>query len=170
MFTNSPDHNRRHLPCEVLIVDDHDHSRSAQRLVLEERGFAVIEARTGFDALVLAQISRPRIVLVDIALPEIDGLQLTRMQRADPVLRRCAIIALTAFTSAEYRDAALAAGCDAFMTKPFAAAQLLDVVRLYARRPVHAAQELPREEQAGVALDLEQNVLDGPGPDALRRP
>ena len=140
MFSNIPEHNRRHLPCEVLIVDDHDHSRSAQRLVLEERGFAVIEARSGFDALVLAQISRPRIILVDIALPEIDGLQLTRMLRADPGMRQCAIIAVTAFTGREYEDAAMEAGCDAFVTKPFVAAQLVDLVRRFARRP---ADSLP---------------------------
>jgi two-component system cell cycle response regulator DivK len=141
MISHVPDHGRRHLPCEVLIVDDHDHSRSASRVVLEEHGFAVIEARSGFDALVIAQISRPRIILMDISLPEIDGLQLTRMLRADPVMRHCAIIALTAFTGQEHRDAALAAGCDAYMTKPFASVALLDVVRLYARRPRDAEHE-----------------------------
>lgn len=139
MYINVTDQARRHLPCEVLIVDDHEPSRSASRLVLQEHGFAVIEARSGFNALVLAQISRPRIILMDIALPEIDGLELTRMLRADPAMRHCAIIALTAFTGHEYRDAALTAGCDAFMTKPFATAQLLDVVRVYARRQVPTA-------------------------------
>lgn len=148
MISNVPDHSRRHLPCEVLIVDDHDHSRSASRLVLEEHGFAVIEARSGFDALVIAQVSRPRIILMDIALPEIDGLQLTRMLRADPVMRHCAIVALTAFTGQEYRDSALAAGCDAYMTKPFSSVELLDVVRLYARRPQHAAYAPPGVEMA----------------------
>ena len=135
MISNVPEHSRRHLPCEVLVVDDHDHSRSASRLILEEHGFAVIEARSGFDALVIAQVSRPRVILMDISLPEIDGLQLTRMLRADPVMRHCAIIALTAFTGQEHRDAALAAGCDAYMTKPVSSVALLDIVRLYARRP-----------------------------------
>lgn len=154
MISNVPDGGRRHLPCEVLIVDDHDHSRSASRLVLEEHGFAVIEARSGFDALVIAQISRPRIILMDISLPEIDGLQLTRMLRADPVMRHCAIIALTAFTGQEHRDAALAAGCDAYMTKPFSSVALLDVVRLYARRPRGAEHDSPGVEMASTVPSL----------------
>src|SRR5258705_7223333 len=126
---------RRRRPCSVLIADDHDHSRSAERLVLEDCGFSVIEAWSGFDALVLAQANRPRVLLLDIVLPEIDGLQLTRMLRADPTLRHCAIIAVTAFIGQDYREAAFAAGCDEFMTKPVDATHLVDLVRHYARRP-----------------------------------
>ncbi len=135
-------HVRRRLPCGVLIADDHDASRSASRLVLEDCGFAVIEARSGFDALVLAQICQPRILLLDIVLPEIDGLQLTRMLRADPTLRGSAIIAITAFTGHDYREGAMAAGCDAFVTKPVSAPALVELVRRYARRPV-AGPSLP---------------------------
>jgi CheY-like chemotaxis protein len=134
---------RRRRPSSVLIADDHDQSRSAARLVLEDSGFAAIEARTGFDALVLAQISRPRILLLDIVLPEIDGLQLTRMFRADPAMRNSAIIAITAFTGHDYRDAALEAGCDEFVTKPVAARHLVGLVRMYARRPLHFQYDLP---------------------------
>lgn len=129
-------------PVSVLIADDHDHGRSASRLVLQGAGFAVIEARTGFEALVLAQISRPRVMLLDIVLPEIDGLQLTRMLRADPTMRHAAIIAITAFSGHEYRGAAAAAGCDEFVTKPVPAPHLVELVRLYARRPIHPAYEL----------------------------
>jgi two-component system cell cycle response regulator DivK len=126
----------------VLIADDHDQSRSAARLVLQEGGFAVIEARTGYDALVLAQVSRPRVMLLDIVLPEIDGLQLTRMLRADPILRHSAIIAFTAFSGSDYRDAAFAAGCDEFVTKPVPAPQLVELVRRYARRLTPSADDL----------------------------
>jgi len=134
-MTDSSPKLRRRRPTTVLIVDDHDHSRFAERLVLEDSGFAVIEARSGFDALVLAQASRPRVMLLDIVLPEIDGLQLTRMLRADPTMRHCAIIAVTAFIGQDYREAAFAAGCDEFMTKPVDATHLVDLVRHYARRP-----------------------------------
>ena len=138
-MSDNPPPVRRRLPCGVLIADDHDASRSASRLVLEDSGFAVIEARSGFDALVLAQISQPRIMLLDIVLPEIDGLQLTRMLRADLKLRTCAIIAITAYTGHDYRDGAFAAGCDAFVTKPVPAPDLVELVRRYARRPVVGA-------------------------------
>jgi CheY-like chemotaxis protein len=133
MTADSPD-GRSPVPDSVLIADDHDHTRSAARLVLEDAGFDVSEARTGYDALVLAQITRPRVLLVDIVLPEIDGLALTRMLRADPALRHCAIIAFTAFSGSDYRDAAFAAGCDEFVTKPVAATHLVGLVRQYARR------------------------------------
>jgi CheY-like chemotaxis protein len=126
----------------VLIADDHEHSRSAARLVLEDAGFAVIEARTGYDALVVAQVNRPRVMLLDIVLPEIDGLQLTRMVRGHPVLRHCAIIAFTAFSGSDYRDAAFAAGCNEFVTKPVAALHLVELVRLYARRFSPSANDL----------------------------
>jgi two-component system cell cycle response regulator DivK len=133
---------RRRQQCCVLIADDHDHSRSAARLVLEDCGFSVIEARSGFDALVLAQASRPRVLLLDIVLPEIDGLQLTRMLRADPTMRHSAIIAVTAFTGHDYREAAFAAGCDDFVTKPVVPAHLVELVRRLARRPGHADRDL----------------------------
>jgi CheY-like chemotaxis protein len=138
-MSDAPPLVRRRLPCGVLIADDHDASRSASRLVLEDCGFAVIEARSGLDALVLAQICQPRILLLDIVLPEIDGLQLTRMLRADVKLRDCAIIAITAFTGHDYRDGAFAAGCDAFVTKPVPAPKLVELVQRYARRPVAGA-------------------------------
>jgi CheY-like chemotaxis protein len=126
----------------VLIADDHDHSRSAARLVLEDSGFTVIEARTGYDALVLAEVNRPRVMLLDIVLPEIDGVQLTRMIRGHPVLRHCAIIAFTAFSGSDYRDAAFAAGCNEFVTKPIAALHLVELVRLYSRRLAPSAKDL----------------------------
>jgi two-component system cell cycle response regulator DivK len=141
---------RRRRPCSVLIADDHDDSRSAERLVLEDAGFSVIEARSGFDALVLAQASRPRVLLLDIVLPEIDGLELTRMLRADPALRDSAIIAVTAFTGQDYRDAAFAAGCDEFLTKPVRMTLLVELVRRFARRPVHTGYDLERRDRIGV--------------------
>jgi CheY-like chemotaxis protein len=142
---------RRRRPSSVLIADDHDHSRSAARLVLEDAGFAVIEARTGFDALVLAQISRPCVLLLDIVLPEIDGLQLTRMFRADPTMRDCAVIAITAHSGHDYHEAALQAGCDEFVTKPVGALHLVDLVRRYARHPGQAVYD-PHRSDSGDAV------------------
>ncbi|MFL5607223.1 MAG: response regulator [Gemmatimonadaceae bacterium] len=137
---DSSEFGRRAEDC-VLIADDHEHSRSAARLVLEDSGFTVIEARTGYDALVLARIRRPCVMLLDIVLPEIDGIELTRMMRADPVLRYSAIIAFTACSGSDYREAALAAGCDEFVTKPVAAPHLVELVRLCARRVAPSAND-----------------------------
>jgi two-component system cell cycle response regulator DivK len=154
-MSETASHLRRRRPCSVLIADDHDDSRSAQRLVLEDSGFSVIEARSGLDALVLAQASRPRIMLLDIVLPEIDGLQLTRMLRADPTLRGSGIIAVTAHTGQDYRVAAFAAGCDEFVTKPVPSTLLVELVRRYARRPVRTGYELePLGRIGAIAREL----------------
>jgi CheY-like chemotaxis protein len=125
---------RRRRPCTVLVVDDHDESRLTQRLVLEYFGFVVTEARTGLDALALAQANLPRIVLLDIVLPEIDGRQLARMLRADPSTRNVALLAVSALSGPEERERALTAGCDEFISKPVPPLHLVRMVRLYARR------------------------------------
>src|SRR5262249_19577476 len=109
---------RRHAPCVVLVAEDHDDTRMAERIVLEAFGFVVKEACTGLDALAIAQASRPRIVLLDLVLPEIDGPQLARMLRADPATQSAALIAISASVNPDARQEALNAGCDAFVAKP----------------------------------------------------
>jgi CheY-like chemotaxis protein len=127
---------RRRSPCVVLVADDHDDSRIAERIVLEAFGFVVKEARTGLDALAIAQASRPRVILLDLVLPEIDGRQLARMLRADPTTRGAALLAVSASTSPDVRKEALSAGCDAFVAKPVEPLSLVRMVRRHARRPV----------------------------------
>ena len=124
---------RRRLPCSVLVADDHDDLREAVRLVLEYFGFAVHTAATGLDALALALATRPRILLLDMVLPAIDGEHLARMLRADPTTRDAAIIATSA--SHSLRAVAMSAGCDTFVGKPTAPLRLVSTVRYYARHP-----------------------------------
>ncbi len=125
---------RRRRPCTILIADDHDDTRFAERLVLEHFGFVVHEASTGLDALALALVSRPRIVLLDIVLPDIDGPQLARMLRADPATCHAAIIAVSAASPFDEGERALRAGCDEFVAKPVAPLHLARIAARYARR------------------------------------
>lgn len=127
---------RRRSPCTVLVVDDDDDSRHADRLVLEHFGFVVREASRGLDALALAQVSRPRVVLLDMVLPEIDGAQLARMLRADPATRHAALVAISASDASEVRARAIDAGCDEFVGKPIAPSDLVSVISRYIRQPV----------------------------------
>jgi CheY-like chemotaxis protein len=124
---------RRRLPCTILVADDHDELRDAVRLVLEYYGFAVHTAATGLDALAIAQATRPRILLLDMVLPAIDGEHLARMLRADPTTRDVALIATSA--SHSLRGAAMDAGCDTFVGKPIPPQRLVSTVRYYARHP-----------------------------------
>ena len=132
---------RRRTPCSVLVVDDHDESRFTERLVLEYFGFVVTEARNGLDALAIAQANQPRIVLLDIILPEIDGRQLARMLRADPSTKHAALLAVSALSGPEERERAISAGCDEFISKPVTAIAPRSHGASYARRDEQRNEE-----------------------------
>lgn len=150
---SAPPPTRRRHPCMVLVAEDHDDTRVAQRLVLEHFGFGVTEARTGLDALAVAQVSHPHIVLVDIVLPEIDGCELARMLRADVTTRSASLIALSAMGDSETRQRALDAGCDVFVAKPVPPLVLVRLVQRFARRRVSQAYDFdPMEREAGQHL------------------
>lgn len=137
----------------VLVAEDHDDTRVAQRLVLEHFGFGVTEARTGLDALAVAQVSHPNIVLIDIVLPEIDGCELARMLRADVTTRHASLIALSAVGDPETRKRALDAGCDVFVAKPVPPLVLVRLVQRFARRRTTRAYDFdPMEREAGQQL------------------
>ena len=126
---------RRRSPCTVLVVDDDDATRLAERVVLEHYGFVVREASRGLEALALAQMSRPRVVLLDLVLPEIDGPQLAEMLRRDPAMCDASLIAVSASDDEEDRRRALDAGCNEFLYKPMTPASLADAIIRQARRP-----------------------------------
>ena len=102
----------------VLVVEDFDDTRYVWRLALEERGYRVTEAADGRTAVETARRERPDIVLMDISLPVLDGFRATQELRADASTRDALILAVTAHNESEYRANALAAGFNAFVTKP----------------------------------------------------
>lgn len=123
-------------PPLVLVVDDHDDSRTIERLVLESVGFRVAEARTGREGLRVAADQRPAVVLLDMVLPEIDGWEIARRLRFDPETHDAVIIAVTALASHDDQDRAILAGCDEVLTKPVPPASLLGTVRRYVGFPL----------------------------------
>jgi CheY-like chemotaxis protein len=112
----------------VLVVDDHDDSRTVTRMVLEHAGYQVTEATTGPEGLRRAIEDQPDVALVDIVLPEYDGLELSRRIRAHRATSEVRIVAVTALARANIREASFLAGCDAFLTKPFHIASLRTIV------------------------------------------
>jgi signal transduction histidine kinase/CheY-like chemotaxis protein len=102
----------------ILVVEDNDLNRKLARNALQSRAYCVIEAKTGPEALELARRHRPDLVLMDVQLPEMDGLEVTRRLKADPVTTHIRVVALSAFARNEDQDRALAAGCDGYITKP----------------------------------------------------
>lgn len=109
----------------ILLVEDNDMNRDMLSRRLVRRGFEVLLAVDGEQALQMASAHRPDLVLMDMSLPVIDGWEATRRLKADPALRNTPVIALTAHAMEGDRDRAMRAGCDDFDTKPVDLERLL---------------------------------------------
>ncbi|MFL6209878.1 MAG: response regulator [Pyrinomonadaceae bacterium] len=115
-------------PLTVLVVEDFEDTRYLMRMELERRGFRVLEATDGAEGVEVATREQPDIILMDIGLPVMDGIEATRRIRAQVDARDRLIVALTAHHETEYRANALAAGCDAYLTKPIDFDWLIDLL------------------------------------------
>jgi two-component system, cell cycle response regulator len=102
----------------LLLVEDEQVNRDLFRRRLERKGYAVVPAETGHQAVELARSEKPDLVLMDLGLPDIDGWEATRRIKADPATAAIPVIVLSAHTSAEARAQAFAAGCEDFEVKP----------------------------------------------------
>jgi len=102
----------------VLVVDDNDDNIRLIRFIVQKGGYGVIEARDGFEGVRLAVQEKPDLIIMDIQLPGIDGLEATRRIRQSEADGKVPIIALTAFAMSADRDRALAAGCTGYISKP----------------------------------------------------
>ena len=110
---------------QILVVDDKDENRAVLTALLRPLGFDVTEATNGRDALQLASARPPDLVLMDLVMPDIDGLEATRLIREIPGLKDVVIIAVTARVFETDRQASLAAGCNEVIAKPVNAVQLI---------------------------------------------
>jgi CheY-like chemotaxis protein len=102
----------------VLIVEDVEDSRFLMRLELEQLGYLVVEAENGEKAVEVAEREHPHIILMDLSLPVMDGIEATEKIRATDGLNGVPIIAVTAHQETDFREEAKAAGFDAYVTKP----------------------------------------------------
>jgi CheY-like chemotaxis protein len=102
----------------VLVVEDNDKNRKLVRDVLVHKGYEVIEAETGEDGVRLAKERHPRLILMDIQLPGIDGIAALRQLRADDTTRAIPVIAVTASALDRDRQKIMAAGFDGYQAKP----------------------------------------------------
>jgi CheY-like chemotaxis protein len=107
------------LVCEpILVVDDNVQNLKLARVVLSGEGYEVRTAEDAESALRLMETFRPRVILMDIQLPGMDGLELTRRLKEDPEYCDIIIVALTAYAMKGDENRALAAGCDGYVSKP----------------------------------------------------
>jgi len=115
----------------ILVIEDQEDNRRILRDLLTSAGYESIEADAGEEAPALAQTQRPDLILMDIQLPGIDGYEATRRIKADPALRRIPIIAVTSYALSGDEVAAMEAGCEGYVTKPFSPRALLAKIREY---------------------------------------
>src|ERR1700694_108988 len=115
----------------VLVVEDNPDNLILTQFLLESEGFEVRTAEDAEQALEVLRTFRPLLILMDVQLPGMDGLELTRQLRADPTWSDVIIVALTAYAMKGDEATALAAGCDGYLTKPGTPRTFASAVRDY---------------------------------------
>jgi two-component system, OmpR family, KDP operon response regulator KdpE len=145
---------------QVLVVEDEPDIRGILRTLLRTAGYRVIETETAARAILEARSHKPDLLLVDLGLPDADGLKVIRAVREwSPV----PIVVLSARTMETQKIEALDAGADDYVTKPFSAPELLARVRAALRRNVRSAEQLPAIQIGAVAIDLARRQASSAG-------
>jgi CheY-like chemotaxis protein len=128
-------------PPRVMVVDDIEDARIVLAAPLRFAGFDVVEAASGSEAVEKARTSPPDLILLDLSMPEMDGLEVMRRLKRDPATRSIPVLITTAYSIPRYRDLAQEGGCAGFLVKPIAMDELRDEVRriLAARREACSA-------------------------------
>jgi two-component system cell cycle response regulator DivK len=115
----------------ILVVEDQEDNRQILRDLLETSGYELVEVEDGLQAVAAVAKQRPDLILMDIQLPSIDGYEATRRIRSNADNKSIPIIAVTSYALTGDEAKALAAGCDAYVAKPFSPRQLLAKIRDY---------------------------------------
>ena len=115
----------------VLVVEDNDLNMKLFHDLLEASGYNILMTRNGLEAIDIAREHRPDLILMDIQLPLVDGYEATRRIKADPALKAIPIIAVTSYALSGDEEKARAAGCDAYVAKPYSPRALLAKIREY---------------------------------------
>ena len=119
------------MTARILVVEDQPDNRRIIRDLLTSAGYRLIEAEDGAAGVRLATSERPDLILMDVQLPVLDGYEATRQIKADPDLRSIPVIVVTSYALSGDDKKAKAAGCDAYVGKPFSPRQLLATVRRF---------------------------------------
>ena len=115
----------------ILIVEDNDLNLKLFRDLLGAHGYETLETKEGMEAINITRNEHPDLILMDIQLPEISGLDVTRRIKADPAICDIPIIAVTAFAMKDDEERILAAGCEAYLSKPISITTFMETVRRF---------------------------------------
>jgi two-component system cell cycle response regulator DivK len=115
----------------VLIVEDNELNMKLFNDLLEAHGYATVQTKSGVEAVGLARTHRPDLILMDIQLPEVSGLQVTQWLKDDPDLAHIPVVAITAFAMKGDEEKIRQGGCEAYLSKPISVVKFLETVRNY---------------------------------------
>ena len=116
---------------KILIIEDNDLNLKLFRDLLEANGYQTVETKEGIHALDLTKREMPDLILMDIQLPEISGLDVTRKIKAEPDVADIPIIAVTAFAMKDDEEKILRAGCEAYISKPISITNFLETIKQF---------------------------------------
>ena len=115
----------------VLIVEDNELNMKLFHDLLEAHGYSTLGTRNGIEALDLARKHRPDLILMDIQLPEVSGLEITKWLKDDQDLKRIPVVAVTAFAMKGDEERIREGGCEAYISKPISVSTFLDTIRQF---------------------------------------
>ena len=115
----------------VLIVEDNELNMKLFHDLLESYGYDTLGTRNGIEALELARTHRPDLILMDIQLPDVSGLEVTKWIKGDPELCRIPVVAVTAFAMNGDEERIRQGGCEAYLSKPISIAKFMETVRSF---------------------------------------
>jgi two-component system cell cycle response regulator DivK len=121
------------MPKTVLIVEDNELNMKLFHDLLQANGFNTIETRNGIEALDLARKHKPDLILMDIQLPEVSGLEVTKWIKEDDELKSIPVVAVTAFAMKGDEERIRQGGCEAYLSKPISVAKFLETVRHFVK-------------------------------------
>jgi two-component system, cell cycle response regulator DivK len=117
------------MPKRVMIVEDNELNMKLFRDLIEASGYETIQTRNGMEALDLARKHRPDLILMDIQLPEVSGLEVTKWLKDDAELKAIPVIAVTAFAMKGDEERIRAGGCEAYLSKPISVGKFIETIR-----------------------------------------
>lgn len=115
----------------VLIVEDNDLNMKLFNDLLEAHGYATLKTADGIEAIELARRHKPDLILMDIQLPEVSGLEVTKWIKEDNELKSIPVVAVTAFAMKGDEERIRQGGCEAYLSKPISVSKFLETVRVY---------------------------------------
>jgi len=122
---------RGRMPKTVMIVEDNELNMKLFNDLLESRGYQVIQTRNGMEALDLARAHMPDLILMDIQLPEVSGLVVTKWLKDDDQLAHIPVVAVTAFAMKGDEERILQGGCEGYISKPISVSHFLETIAQY---------------------------------------